>query len=706
MFVVMKPRLRYLLLLFVLTAGMRAADAQSVADSTSQAAPSNAVVSNAVVVDLGTWDMQTQPRRPLASGWTFAYGTLTDNGTPYVPIQQLVSWDELEAQQDQMMLPTHGCGSYRIHLRLPKTQQQLGILMPFVWTAYRVEANGRTLVQSGTPDCNPAFHRPQMLRQLVLLPEGQREVTLTIRVADHDFFFAGMVEAPVIGSYNTLELDRQFSNALNLAVIGGLFIMALYHFLIFAYRRKERAMLYFGLVCLTVTLRFASFGDHYLYEWLTRYSGFFHFGVQVRAYYLLTLWLVYFGFRFFRALFPADTHRLAGRVFLGFSVLYSLIGSVVPLALFTVSLVALQVAAGLMVAYLVYVLVVAAIKKRPDARFLLLGLAVTVLAGLHDVLQLAGIYLLTEEELLTFGFMVFLMVQFVVLSRRYSSAYNEVEDLNENLERKVDQRTEELRLASEEIAQKNLDITDSIEYAKRIQLSILPKNEPFFQRFPDSFLYYQPKDIVSGDFYWFRQHGPRFFVCAADCTGHGVPGAFMSVLGSNLLNQVSHELELPTPGSMLQRLHTGVVDALRQDEKGQSQDGMDLALVSFEHDVLRYAGANRPLLLIRKGKLQELSPTKHPIGGGHELAGAAEFHEHLLTLQPGDCLYLFTDGLTDQFGGEQRRKYASKRLRERLLEVHHLPMQQQYQTLSTEFAAWRGTVPQTDDMLLIGIRYQ
>ena len=272
---------------------------------------------------------------------------------------------------------------------------------------------------------------------------------------------------------------------------------------------------------------------------------------------------------------------------------------------------------------------------------------------------------------------------------------------NKVLEARVAERTYEL-------AQKNADITASIEYARRIQFAMLPSLELIFQHLPQSFVLYKPKDIVSGDFYWFAEKGGRKIIVAADCTGHGVPGALMSMIGHNLLNQIVLEKGVTEPGAILTALNEGVRTALKQGEHHEGQDtsdGMDVCLCSIDMQKreVQYAGALRPLVVIRKGLLSKIDSDRYSIGGGQD-ADERTYTNHKFFLDEGDTLYLFSDGYADQFGGEKGKKFMLKRMQETLLSVQHMDMKAQGEFLDNTIENWRGNFQQVDDILVIGLR--
>ncbi len=268
------------------------------------------------------------------------------------------------------------------------------------------------------------------------------------------------------------------------------------------------------------------------------------------------------------------------------------------------------------------------------------------------------------------------------------------------LEAKVEERTHEL-------AQKNRDITSSIEYAKRIQQAILPPLEEIKQYLPDSFVLYLPKDIVSGDFYWFGEQDNKLIMVAADCTGHGVPGALMSMIGHNLLNQIVLEKGITKPSTILNNLNTMVQTALKQGISTiDTTDGMDVALCVFNKNTgeVEYAGANRPLIIAGSGELKKVDPDKMPIGGS-QIGLHRTFTNHTHKLQKGETLYIFSDGYADQFGGDKGKKFMIRRFLETLQEIKNLPVNEQENHLLKTILTWRGDFEQVDDILVIGIKY-
>ena len=273
------------------------------------------------------------------------------------------------------------------------------------------------------------------------------------------------------------------------------------------------------------------------------------------------------------------------------------------------------------------------------------------------------------------------------------------------IERVVEERTATIVEMNKTLTTINRDLTDSIQYARRIQEAILPVDALIRTHLPNFFVCYESKDIVSGDFYWFHSRGPVKLIAAVDCTGHGVPGAFMSVLGYSLLNQVVAFLDVLSPDEILTKLDQELHRALARTEREGvgTADGMDIALCSLntETNELNFAGARRPMLIYRAdGSLETYVGTRRSIGG----IDAVNYERITTRLNSGDTVVIYTDGITDQFGGDRGRKLSSRAFKEFMGSRHRLPPSALEQALRDFVIEWSGTYPQTDDILVMGIQ--
>jgi serine phosphatase RsbU (regulator of sigma subunit) len=325
--------------------------------------------------------------------------------------------------------------------------------------------------------------------------------------------------------------------------------------------------------------------------------------------------------------------------------------------------------------------------------------------------------------------------EITTLSKQFNLMIEELESYYNELEQKVEERTREIQQQKEEIAsqrdaiedQRNMladknesleeaykeiqaqkkHITDSIVYAKRIQNAILPPKNFIDKAVPNSFILYKPKDIVSGDFYWIDKSQGKSIVAAVDCTGHGVPGAFMSIIGSNQLEFAVHTKKVKTAAEILDSLNEGVELALRQESgKTNIRDGMDIALCMIDYKTyeVEFAGAYNPMYLVRKGELISYKPDKNAIGSHGEYPDK-KYTNHEIKVEKDDMIYIFSDGYADQFGGPQGRKFMYSNFKDLLVRVSTLPIEEQQTIIDEEFEKWRGQEVQVDDILVIGIKF-
>ncbi len=323
--------------------------------------------------------------------------------------------------------------------------------------------------------------------------------------------------------------------------------------------------------------------------------------------------------------------------------------------------------------------------------------------------------------------------EIAMLAFNFNHMISELEVLYNNLEDKVKERTAEIKQAMEEIEaqrdhieeqrdsilksnseletaykdieDKNTRITDSVHYAKRIQTAVLPTSEQLKNLLDDYFVLYRPKDIVSGDFYWAAEKNGKSVIIAADCTGHGVPGAFMSLIGNNLLNRIVLELDITDPAEILNRMRSEIITSLKQTSNTQdSKDGMDVSMCVFDKTkrTVEFAGAHNPFLLVRDNKLTLIKGDKMPVG--YFVGDMNPFKTHTIELQKGDMIYIYSDGYQDQFGGEEGRKFMSKRFKVLLTDLANSSVELQKENLENTMDEWMINTKQLDDILVIGVK--
>ena len=305
----------------------------------------------------------------------------------------------------------------------------------------------------------------------------------------------------------------------------------------------------------------------------------------------------------------------------------------------------------------------------------------------------------------TWAYILYVILFILVLSLGVRISSKRLKAKNAWLEGVVEERTKEISQKNVVLEHQKKEIQDSINYAQRIQEAILPLEDEMKKWIPNSFVLFRPKDVVSGDFYWFLEKDNKLIMICADCTVHGVPGAFMSMIGSDRLNNIVSENRITSPGAILSELNRAIKKSLKQDgQKNSTRDGMDAAVCTIDLDTktMMYTGAYRPLWIVKDGELTEIKATKVAVAGF--TPDDQVYEEHKIDLIEGLKFYMTTDGYADQFGGLKGKKYMYKQFRETLLSIKDLPMEKQRLALDNKIEKWKGSYEQVDDILIIGVQ--
>ncbi len=320
-----------------------------------------------------------------------------------------------------------------------------------------------------------------------------------------------------------------------------------------------------------------------------------------------------------------------------------------------------------------------------------------------------------EKQRLLIWFFIVMLVFAGVLAYFIYRSYRIKKEANIKLEEKnrvitnqrdeIEKQRDSIASQRDQIAEQNKLIWDSIHYAQRIQRALLPDDHNFGEVLEHFFIIYRPKDVVSGDFYWESKSGSEVIVVAADCTGHGVPGALMSMLGVTFLNDIVNTRKITRPSEILDKLREEVINAFHQQGGANTeiQDGMDIAVCNIDQEssTIQFAGANNPLIIIRESEVFQYKGDRMPVAISDRMMN---FNNHTIELQENDLVYIFSDGYIDQFGGENNKKFMRKRLVNLLMEIREEPMKRQKDILVRTFDEWKGNYEQTDDVVMIGLR--
>jgi serine phosphatase RsbU (regulator of sigma subunit) len=418
--------------------------------------------------------------------------------------------------------------------------------------------------------------------------------------------------------------------------------------------------------------------------------------------------------------------------FIGISIVFSLIVIFTKSIFYSNYLVYYQIIAFLVILYTLYFLVIILLKRRQGNIIIAIGMFTLTLTATNDILN--ATLIIETIDLMPIGSFVFIFCQTLILSKNLAYIFRQVEsisktlqDNNQDLENRVKERAIGLRDANEELAQnleelksnieivnaqnkeiktKNRNIKQSINYARTIQHNILPDFSIIQKHFPESFLIFKPKDVVSGDFYYFKQKKDKMILAAVDCTGHGVPGAFMSVIAHSILNQIIDYHHIAEPSYILKQLHLEIKNFLKH-EISMGRDGMDIGLViiDLKKQELSFAGAKSPLVYVKNGQMQMINGSNFYIGTNS--TKEVEFEQTNISfslVKDSISFYLFSDGYQDQFGGEDNKKLMKTHFRELIFQVHSLPIPDQEKKLREWYELWKGNTSQTDDITLLGVK--
>ena len=695
--------------------------------------PTNTPIVKNGRIDLTKYDFEKSGIVSLDGIWEFHWQKLYD-GTYFLnhpadtfpKIYLPKVWDNSTVQGTRIPPPV-GHGTYRLRLKLSQKNLKLALRLPKIGTAFRLYVNQKLMGKAGTVGTSKRDNKPVYRPQIVDFINDKEEIDIVFQVANYHYNFGGIWQSIGLGLEKQIRNQREQAVVADFFLLGSIFIMALYHLGLFWIRRKSISALYFSFICLLAALRLMVTNEYII-------DVFIHldwFTIVRLEYFSLSLTLLAF-IRFLYSIFP---QHFSKKIVWGIQVILLILSGIVaffPPIIFSKTLLFSQLIILLGGGYAIAVLIKAAVLKKEGARLLLIGFFVLFVAVVNDILHTRG-FINTDHQFAT-GLFIFIFTQALVLSFRFSKAFTKSEELsdelnytNKNLEQMVEMRTTELRKSNKMLNQfvdeldtinhllsvKNQDITDSIHYASNIQQALLPLREDITAAIPDHFIFYKPLDIVSGDFYWFSQQAneqtgeiEKIVFAVVDCTGHGVPGAFMSMLGMECLNSIINQQKVLNPSQILHKLYGHISQTLHQ-RLNNLKDGMDLALcvVDLVQQEITFAGANNPLVIIQNNELKMIQGNVMSMGGLQE---NISFEQHTFPLVDDTVLYLFTDGYQDQFGGKRKRKFMKKRLRELLFDIYEKPMKTQEKILGETIEKWMktGAEQQIDDILIAGLRFK
>ena len=698
-------------------------------------------------LDLSSWDFEEDGLVDLSGPWEFYWGKLLEPGDDGLndPDQRdyiNVPGGWAAKNSGTKSYPEFGHATYRIRIRVPDHQTTYNFIFASIFTSARMWVNGSLCFENGKVGPSREQSEPKFATNFYAPIEYNHEsdtLDIIIQVADYSYGgpAGGLRRKIMFGPDDLINLERIQTTSINAFLIGILMLIALYHFFLYLYRTNAVSYLIFSVLSLVVVVWTIYSGGLFIDKF--SYEGYLAFGHLGPALFPPLLVL------FFYFLYREEVHKPVLFIFLGIALAFLLI--IFMSSANTISNIFTFFSMNMLVPliYLLgYTLLKAVIRKRQGAQLMYLSVLIMFASLIHDSFLSNSYIRGFGFYISSYGFVALIILQSLVLAQMFSITFRNNINLTQNLEKIVEQRTrvideqkraleiqnqdvlrqkkeieyqnEQLNQRNEEIeAQRDLankqneEITDSINYARRIQSAMLPPETYISELLFENFILYHPRDIVSGDFYWVKQVKEYIVIAAADCTGHGIPGAFMSILGIGYLNEIVQRREITQANMVLNAMRRQIKNSLRQHGgRDESKDGMDMALcvLDMKNNTMQYAGANIPLYLIRGAgndpQLIEVKPDRMPIG--YYFGKDASFTNHEIALEPGDTFYLFSDGYIDQKGGGENKKFLSRRFKTLLLGIQDKTMHDQKEILEKNLSDWMGDNFQVDDILVMGVR--
>jgi len=729
------------------------------------------------IIDISNFDFESQSSLDLDGDWAFYWKKLLkpENFNTFQKPDTFVEfpglWTEFTVNKNK--LTSYGYATYHLKV-ISNTDNEIFVLnVKEILTAYNLYVNGKLVASNGKVGTNKNEMLPEYCPKTVFVKLDSIN-DFVIQASNFYHTKGGVFNSISIGKNESFLTEKFKKIGFDLFLFGALFIMAIYHFALFILRRKDYSTLFFGIYALFIGLRTLITSQKFLMLLLPALSWEFAYKIEYFTVYISSPTCVIF----FYLLFPKEINKKVVHIFSSISALFCLSVLFTNAGFYSMFMMYYQLIMLIIILYLSVSIVRSTIRKREGSLVLLIGALIFFIAIINEILFEMAV--LHTFETLSFGLFIFIFSQSIVISMRFSKSFKRTEELtvelnykNENLEKIVEQRTlevqkqkheievsyaelnqlneeilaqrdnlfqlnQDLQQKNEEILTQNEEIefqkneienkgqkieiqhkkiNNSILYARRIQQAILSNSKVLDNYFTENFIFFKPRDVVSGDFYYIKQIDNYILIAAADCTGHGVPGAFMSMLGVALLNEIVNHSIINNSSLVLNELRKQIKHSLQQTgAKGEQQDGMDIAFCSININNLEmsFAGAHNPCWIFRNNNTENtdnqniynnlefltIEADRMPVG---IYIKEKDFSEKKFQFQKNDVFYIFSDGYNSQFGGENNMKYKTKRMKDFLKNICQKSMSEQSKLLENEFYIWKNKNDQTDDVLVIGI---
>ena len=681
------------------------------------------------ILDLRNWDLRTDGSIALNGEWEFYWEQFVDpldiqnNRCKLTGFFNFPGyWNDKIINQTELK----GSGYATIRLKiLPNRSNHLAaISLKEIQSAYKLWYNSNPMAKNGSVGRSFEEMKPEYIPQTVTLLLDKDTCEIVIQASNFNHKLGGFFDEIQLGTPTKIFQDRIKMNAYDLFLFGSLLMMGIYHFGLFFQRRKEKSTLYFGILCVLVAFRILVTREQFLSFVFPTLSWDLNYKIEYFSFILAPVAFL----TFLQSIFKDEVNKRVILIFQLIGLTFSLIVLFTQTRIFSYLSLPYQLILFVGIIYSGYVLFVAIRRKRVGSIVLMIGIIIMLVTTLNDIFYMQEVFKLIE--LTPMGLFLFILCQSFVLSLRFSKAYKENEDLtvqlefqNKNLENIVLERTSEINQQKEEImaqrdrletaytdlSYKNKQITDSIEYAKRIQSALLPRIKVIKEALPESFVFYLPRDVVSGDFFWFSKQDDKVFFAAVDCTGHGVPGGFMSMIGHSLLNEIVNEKKVFKTSMVLEMLNARLMTSMHQHGYSPSEmhdDGMEISFCCYEplKNFLTFANTNQPVLIIKNNISEVVQGDLYSIGEAKDEKCFNDYIEKKIIIDTETSIYIFSDGFADQFGGDNDQKYTMCRFQNFLFNIHAFSMDKQNELLKNELLTWKGNSRQIDDVLVMGVK--
>ncbi len=640
-------------------------------------------------------------------------------------------------------IPGHGFATYRLTVLLPQGHKTLAIYLREINSSYRLWCNGKFFHEEGKVGISKNTSIPSRRPMVKIFQTNDDTIILVLQIANFSHRTGAIFEDILLGSPETILKERSVKSFYDLFLFGSIFIMSFYHFIIYLMRFKDKYSLYFAIGTMLLAIRVLFTGENIALYLFPKIPWELSYKVEYLVFYL---YVTFFAL-LLHSLYPAFFAKKFVRFYSFIGIVLGLFIVLFKAQVYSHTLLYFEGFALLSGILFAYKLFQAAKNKERDAYIFLAGCIVLSLGMLNDMIHLRGF--IHTVQLTPVTIYIYILIQSFILALRFTKMNKtnqrlstELNYMNANLTDIINERTEEVQQQKEEISiqteylrnvnkemvsindeilkqknileNQNINITSGIQTAQTIQSAFLPPKSLLDSCFKEYFILYKPRDIVSGDFYWFKnltqQKNKIIAFALGDCTGHGVPGAFLTIFGLSMLNEIfTDQFKNLHANTVLTMMRQKMKSILHQSYETDQRESIDIALFIYnvDHKTLEYAGANSPAYIIRhnRGKdlLIELKPTKSPIGIYYK---EQSFVNQLISLQDNDKLYLFSDGFQTQFGGKDGKKYYSKRMKQFICNNCNHPMSIQQSLYEAELATWQNNkYEQTDDITVIGLKF-